>query len=57
MPVDRFLPGDRVQYTGGPVFDDIIDDGDIGWVTKVEAGGVFAPRGRGAGSTASRPPA
>jgi hypothetical protein len=37
-----FLPGDRVEYIGRPVFDRIIDTGEIGWVTKVEAGWVFA---------------
>jgi hypothetical protein len=42
VTTDRFLPGDRVEYTGRPVFDGIIDTGEIGWVTKVEAGWVFA---------------
>lgn len=42
MTRDSFLPGDRVEYIGRPVFDGIIDPGEIGWVTKVEAGWVFA---------------
>jgi len=36
------VPGDRVQYIAAPVFDRIIDTGEIGRVTKVEAGWVFA---------------
>jgi hypothetical protein len=34
--------GDRVEYLGAPVFDGIIDTGEIGWVTKVERGWVHA---------------
>ena len=36
------MPGDRVEYIAAPVFDRIIDTGEIGRVTKVEAGWVFA---------------
>jgi hypothetical protein len=42
MTADEFLPGDRVEYIGQPVFDGIIETGEIGWVTKVEAGWVYA---------------
>jgi hypothetical protein len=43
----QFVCGDRVEYTGAPVFDGRIATGDVGWVTKVEHGWVFAswPRG------------
>jgi hypothetical protein len=37
-----FARGDRVEYIGAPVFDGIITTGEVGWVTKVEAGWVFA---------------
>jgi hypothetical protein len=39
---ERLAPGDRVEYVGAPVFDGIIDTGEIGWVTKVEGRWVFA---------------
>jgi hypothetical protein len=42
VATDDVLPGDRVEYIGRPVFDGIINTGEIGWVTKVEAGWVFA---------------
>ena len=34
--------GDRVRYIAGPVFDDIIDTGEIGVVERVEQGWVLA---------------
>ena len=34
--------GDRVEYIAQPVFDGIIDTGEVGSVIKVEAGWVFA---------------
>jgi hypothetical protein len=42
VTTEELLPGDRVEYIGRPVFDGIIDTGEIGWVTKVVAGWVFA---------------
>lgn len=42
MVAESFERGDRVEYIGAPVFDGIITTGDIGWVTKVEGGWVFA---------------
>jgi hypothetical protein len=39
---DEILPGDRVEYIAEPVFDLIIDTGEIGWVTRVEGGWVIA---------------
>jgi hypothetical protein len=36
------MRGDRVEYTGEPVFDGIIGTGEIGWVTKVQGGWVVA---------------
>lgn len=39
---DQILPGDRVEYIAEPVFDLIIETGEIGWVTKVEDGWVHA---------------
>jgi len=39
---DEILPGDRVEYVAAPVFDLIIETGEIGWVTKVEGGWVHA---------------
>ena len=36
------MRGDRVEYTGEPVFDGLIATGEVGWVTRVEAGWVFA---------------
>jgi hypothetical protein len=36
------MRGDRVQYVGAPVFDGIIDTGEIGWVTNVVDGWVHA---------------
>ena len=37
-----YEPGQRVEYIAEGVFDLIIDTGDIGTVTKVEGGWVFA---------------
>lgn len=34
--------GDRVEYTASPVFDRLVQTGDIGIVTRVEAGWVSA---------------
>lgn len=34
--------GDRIEYMGRPVFDGIIDTGEVGSVIKVEGGWVFA---------------
>jgi hypothetical protein len=34
--------GDRVRYIAAPVFDGIVDTGEIGLVERVEAGWVFA---------------
>jgi hypothetical protein len=42
MNVRGYRPGDRVQYVGQPVFDGIIDTGEVGTVVKVEEGWVFA---------------
>jgi len=42
VPAEDFLPGDLVEYIAAPVFDRIIDTGEVGRVTKVEAGWVFA---------------
>jgi hypothetical protein len=42
VAAESFLRGDRIEYIGPPVFDGIIAAGDVGWVTKVEAGWVFA---------------
>jgi hypothetical protein len=39
---DGILPGDRVEYIAEPVFDLIIDTGEIGWVTRVEGDWVVA---------------
>ena len=39
---DEILPGDRVEYTAEPVFDLIIETGEIGWVTRVEGDWIFA---------------
>jgi hypothetical protein len=35
-------PGDRVRYIGAPVFDLIIDTGEIGVVERVDAGWIYA---------------
>ncbi len=37
-----YQAGDRVEYIAAPVFDLIIQTGDVGVVTKVEDGWVFA---------------
>lgn len=37
-----FEPGDRVAYIAAPVFDLIISTGEVGVVTKVEDGWVYA---------------
>lgn len=42
MAAETFARGDRVEYIGAPVFDGIIATGEIGWVTRVESGWVFA---------------
>ena len=42
VAAERLAPGDRVEYIGAPVFDGIIDTGEIGWVTKVEGDWVYA---------------
>ena len=39
---DEYQRGDRVEYIAAPVFDGIITTGDIGTVTRVEDGWVFA---------------
>ena len=39
---DEILPGDRVEYIAEPVFDLIIETGEIGWVTRVEGDWIFA---------------
>ena len=38
----RYVPGDRVEYMGKTIFDLIIETGDIGIVTRVADGWVFA---------------
>jgi hypothetical protein len=40
--VETYRPGDHVEYIAAPVFDLIIQPGDIGVVTKVENGWVHA---------------
>src|SRR5438270_12884831 len=42
MNTRGYRPGDRVQYVGQPVFDGIIDTGEVGSVVKVDQGWVFA---------------
>jgi hypothetical protein len=42
MNLRGYRPGDRVEYVGQPVFDGIIDTGEIGSVIKIEKGWVFA---------------
>ncbi len=37
-----YSPGDLVEYIAEPVFDLIIQTGDLGVVTRVEDGWVFA---------------
>ena len=37
-----YEPGDLVEYTAAPVFDLIITTGEVGTVTRVEDGWVFA---------------
>jgi hypothetical protein len=37
-----YQPGDRVEYIAAPVFDLIIDTGEVGIVTKEEDGWVYA---------------
>ncbi|WP_229051502.1 hypothetical protein [Aeromicrobium sp. Leaf350] len=37
-----YKPGDLVRYTAAPVFDGVIDTGDIGVVTRVVDGWVHA---------------
>lgn len=37
-----YKPGDRVEYTAEPVFDLIITTDEVGVVTRVENGWVFA---------------
>lgn len=40
---DDLLPGDRVEYIGAPVFDGLIETGELGWViAKAERGWVRA---------------
>ena len=40
--VEDYRPGDRVEYIAAPVFDLIIETGEVGVVTKVENGWVHA---------------
>jgi hypothetical protein len=37
-----YQPGDRVEYVAEPVFDLIIVTGEVGTVTREEAGWVYA---------------
>jgi hypothetical protein len=37
-----YVTGDRVRYLAAPVFDMIIDTGEIGIVERVDGGWVFA---------------
>jgi hypothetical protein len=39
---DEYRSGQRVEYNAAPVYDGIIETGDIGLVTRVEDGWVFA---------------
>ena len=38
----EFIRGDEVRYIAQPVFDGIIDTGEVGRVERVEDGWVFA---------------
>jgi hypothetical protein len=38
----EYRSGDRIQYIAAPVFDLIIETGEIGIVDRVEDGWVFA---------------
>ena len=38
----EYQPGDRVEYMAEPVFDLIVTTGEVGIVTRVEDGWVFA---------------
>ncbi len=40
--VEDYQPGDQVEYIAAPVFDLIIETGEVGVVTKVENGWVHA---------------
>ncbi len=40
--VEDYQPGDQVKYIAAPVFDLIIETGEVGVVTKVENGWVHA---------------
>lgn len=37
-----FRAGQRVEYTGGTVFDGLIETGDVGIVSRVDKGWVYA---------------
>lgn len=39
---DSYQPGDEVEYIAEPVFDLIIETGDVGIVTRVEDGWIYA---------------
>jgi hypothetical protein len=41
-PSNYYRPGDRVEYMAAPVYDLLIETGEIGVVVKVEAGWVHA---------------
>jgi hypothetical protein len=42
LMAETYRAGDHVEYIAGPVFDLMIQTGDVGVVTKVESGWVHA---------------